>query len=356
MTRVLVLMGGRSGEHDVSLVSARGVMEALATTALDTVPVRIGREGAWTRDGRPVGLCAGPDGRALLVALDGAEEPLPVDVVFPVLHGPYGEDGTVQGLCEMAGVAYVGAGVAASSVAMDKALFKTLALAHDLPVAEAVVLTATDLADQPAAVRAEIAHSVGYPCFVKPARLGSSLGISRVAGAEALDAALDAAFAHDDKVLVERAITGREVEVGVLGADGDLVVSPPGEIRYEGEWYDYATKYEAGRAELVVPADMPPEVAARTADLAAAAFTMVGCHGLARVDFFVTAAGEVLVSELNTMPGFTPTSAYPSLMAAAGVPYPEVVARLVALARSRHARSAAPRDARPAGAAPAPPA
>jgi len=335
VTRVLVLMGGRSAEHDVSLVSARGVLGALDPARTEAVPVLIGRDGAWTRDGRPVGLCPGPDGRALLVALDGAAAPEPVDVVFPVLHGPYGEDGTVQGLCEMAGVAYVGAGVAASSVAMDKALFKTLALAHDLPVAEAVVLTAADLADQHAAVRAEIAHSVGYPCFVKPARLGSSLGISRVAAPDDLDAAVEAALGHDDKILVERAIRGREVEVGLLGGEGALVVSPPGEIRYSAEWYDYATKYEAGRAELTVPADLPEAVATRARDLAASAFTMVGCHGLARVDFFVTDAGDVLVSELNTMPGFTPTSAYPSLMAAAGVPYPEVVARLVELALQR---------------------
>lgn len=341
MTRVLVLMGGRSGEHDVSLVSARGIIGVLRER-YEVVPVRIGRDGVWLRDGQVVALVPGHEGRGVLVALDGGPSE-PVDVVFPVLHGPNGEDGTVQGLCEMAGVPYVGAGVAASAIAMDKAIFKALALAHDLPVADAVVITADDWSDQPDAVRAQVAHSVGYPCFTKPARLGSSVGISRVADPAGLDAAIADALAHDPKILIERGITGREVEVGLLGDGADLVVSPPGEIRYDGEWYDYETKYQDGRARLVIPAELPDHVAERARELAARAFRMVDCRGLARVDFFVTDYDEVLVSELNTMPGFTPTSAYPSLMDAAGVPYPEAVARLVELALARGGAAASPR-------------
>lgn len=341
MTRVLVLMGGRSGEHDVSLVSARGVIDVLEAGGYEVVPVLIDRDGAWTRDGRPVALCPGADGRGVLAELDG-DGTESVDVVFPVLHGPNGEDGTVQGLCELARVPYVGAGVAASAVAMDKALFKALALAHDIPVAEAVVVSTIDWAEQPQAVRDEVARSVGYPCFTKPARLGSSVGISRVVSAEDLDDAVALALSHDDKILIERGISGHEIEVGLLGHEGELVVSPPGEIRYDAEWYDYETKYQAGRADLIIPAAIPDDVAERARELAAETFRMVGCHGLARVDFFVTGVGEVLVSELNTIPGFTPTSAYPSLMAAAGVPYGDVVSRLIALAIGRGEASASP--------------
>lgn len=335
---MLVLMGGRSSEHEVSLSSARSVMAALDPGRHETIPVVIDRDGAWTRDGRGVALCPGPDGRGVLVPLEGGT-PEPVDVVFPVLHGPFGEDGTVQGLSEMAGLPCVGAGVAASAIAMDKALFKHL-VAHDgLPVAEAVVVTAGDWADDPGRVRREVAR-LGLPVFAKPARLGSSVGISRVAEAEELDAAIELALTHDDRILVERGITGLEVEVGVLG-DHELVVSPPGRITYDAEWYDYDTKYQAGRASLQVPADVPHGVAERTRELAAAAYRAVGCEGMGRIDFFITPAGEVLVSELNTIPGFTPTSAYPSLMAAAGVGYAELVTRLVDLAVARSERTRA---------------
>lgn len=333
--RVLVLKGGRSGEHEVSLVSGAGVADALTQAGMDVTTVVIDREGAWTRDGRAVMLGPGSDGRGVLMTLDG-DERWPVDVVFPVLHGPNGEDGTVQGLCEMARIPYVGAGVAASAISMDKALFKALALTHQLPVAEAVVIDRADWTRQPTVVRAEVQHSVGYPCFVKPARLGSSVGISRVEGPEQLDAAVALALECDSKVLIERGVTSpRELEVGVLGVDQDAVVSPPAEITYDAEWYDYETKYTAGRAEVTIPAHVSDALMTRMQELAVRAFTMVGCHGLARVDFLVARDGEVLLSELNTMPGFTPTSAYPSLMAAAGIPYPELVSRLVQLALDR---------------------
>jgi D-alanine-D-alanine ligase len=336
MTTVLLLMGGRSSEHDVSLVSARGVMAALDPDEFAVVPVLIAADGTWTRDGDEVVLGTS-GGRPVLVDLaTGGREP--VDVVFPVLHGPFGEDGSVQGLCEMAGVPYVGAGVAASAVGMDKATFKTVARQHGLPVADAVVVTPARWAADPDAAR-DAADALGYPVFVKPARLGSSVGISRVMTRGELDDAVTHALGYDDKVLIEKGIAGREVEVGVLD-NGELVISPPGEITYDAEWYDYATKYEAGRAELQIPAALDPEITARLQDVARAAYTALDCHGMARIDCFVTADGDIILSEINTIPGFTPTSAYPSLMGAAGIGYPELVARLVHAARERAAHEA----------------
>jgi D-alanine-D-alanine ligase len=334
--RVAVLAGGRSSEHEVSLVSAAGVAGALRERGHDVTAVLIDREGAWSVDGAPVALVPGPDGRARLASL-GAGPERAVDVVFPVLHGPFGEDGTVQGLCEMARVPYVGAGVAASAIAMDKALFKVHCAEAGIPTPEWVGVEAGEWEGVPDVIRSRIAARVGYPVFVKPARLGSSVGISKVAGPAELDAALELAFAHDPKALVERAIRGREVEVGVLGGR-PLTVSPPGEIVYDADWYDYETKYEPGRAEIIVPAALPGPVAERARALARRAFEAIDCQGMARVDFFVEEADEtVLVSELNTIPGFTPTSAYTSLMAAGGVPYGELVDRLVDLALERAA-------------------
>ena len=337
MIDVLILMGGRSSEHDVSRSSAEGVLGAIDRSRFHPRVVAIRRDGVWLHDGTPVALCPLSGGRAGLIALDsGAVEA--VDVVFPVLHGPFGEDGTVQGLCETVGVPYVGAGVAASAVAMDKALFKQLALQAGLPVAEAVTLTPRTWEQEGDALRERIA-ALGLPVFTKPARLGSSIGITRVATAEALDAAIREAFLHDDLVLFERGLSGREVEVGVLG-DDDLTVSPPGQIAFDADWYDFETKYQAGRAELMIPAPIPDDVAERTRELAARAYRAAGCEGMGRIDFFVTDDGQAVVSELNTIPGFTPTSAYPSLMAAAGVPYTELVTRLIELAMARHQRHA----------------
>lgn len=336
-TTVLMLMGGRSSEHEVSLSSARGVMGALDPEEFTIVPVVIDAGGTWTRDARPVTLSAS-DGTAVLVDLNDGSSTT-IDVVFPVLHGPFGEDGTIQGLCEMVGVPFVGAGVAASAIGMDKALFKLIARQHGLLVANAVVVTSASWDVDRAALRAAV-DAMGYPVFVKPARLGSSVGISRVAARDKLDDAVALALAYDAKVLIEEAISGKEVEVGVL-EDGELVVSPPGQIRYAAEWYDYETKYEAGRAELEIPAGLSEEITRRLQDAARIAFTSIGCEGMGRIDCFVTDAGDVVVSELNTIPGFTPTSAYPSLMAAAGVPYSGLVGRLVhaALARSKRERA-----------------
>jgi D-alanine-D-alanine ligase len=336
--RVAVLMGGRSSEHEVSLASAAAVRGALDPDRYDVTSVRISREGTWSVDGCPVALAPGGDGTALLASLDG-RPPRELDVVFPVLHGPNGEDGTVQGALEIAGVPYVGAGVTASAIAMDKAMFKVVLGQAGLPTPEHVVATADEWARRPDGVRARVAERVGYPAFCKPARLGSSVGISPVPTDADLDAALALAFRHDPKALVERAISGREVEVGVLDGD-EPVVSPPGEITYDSEWYDYATKYEPGLSRVHVPADLPEATAARARELALTAFRAIDCAGLARIDFFVSDAGEVLLSELNTMPGFTPTSVYARLMEAAGIPYPDVVDRLIAhaLARAEAAR------------------
>lgn len=337
--RVGVLMGGASSEHDVSLASAAAVIGALDPERYDVVAVNISRDGVWTVDGETVTLARGADGTPLLVSLNGTA-PAPLDVVFPVLHGPNGEDGTVQGMLECAGVPYVGAGVAASAVAMDKALFKGVLAAAGIPTPEFTVVTHEEWRADPAAVRERVATTVGYPAFSKPARLGSSVGISRVADASELDAALDLALRHDPKALVERGISGREVEVGVLG-EPEPVVSPVGEIQYDSEWYDYETKYQPGRMRLAVPADIPAEAAERVRELALRAFTAVECSGLARVDFFLRDDGEVLLSELNTMPGFTPTSVYAALMEAGGIAYADLIDRLIALGveRARTARS-----------------
>jgi len=337
-TTVLMLMGGRSSEHDVSLSSAAGVMAALDPVEFAVIPVIIDPGGVWTHHGQPVTLSAGADGRGALIDLTGGPTTT-IDVVFPVLHGPFGEDGTIQGLCEMIGVPYVGAGVAASAIGMDKALFKAIARQHGLPVADAVLVTPARWANDDDTIRSAV-DDLGYPVFVKPARLGSSVGISRVTAADELDDAVAFALRFDDKVLIEEGIVGLEIEIGILGND-ELVVSPPGQIQYGAEWYDYETKYEAGRAELQIPADLPAEVTRRAQDLAEAAYRSVGCEGMGRIDCFVTPAGGVIVSEINTIPGFTPTSAYPSLMAAAGIAYPELLERLVhaGIARAERERT-----------------
>jgi D-alanine-D-alanine ligase len=328
-------MGGRSSEHEVSLSSAEAVLAALDPDRYEVTPVLISREGGWSVDGASVALVRAADGTPVLASLDGGQD-RPLDAVFPVLHGPNGEDGTVQGALETAGVAYVGAGVTASAVAMDKALFKVVLGAAGIPTPEHCVVTVAEWEARPGDVRARVRERPGYPAFCKPARLGSSVGISPVPDERALADSLALAFRHDPKGLVERAISGREVEVGVLG-EPEPVVSPVGEITYDSEWYDYDTKYEPGRSRVEVPADLPAAVAARARELALQAYRAVDCAGLARVDFFVADDGEVLLSELNTIPGFTPTSVYARLMEAGGIAYPDLVDRLVELGIARAA-------------------
>jgi D-alanine-D-alanine ligase len=321
---VAVLGGGRSSEHEVSLSSAASIRQGLEQGGHRPLAVEVGRDGVWRRDGREVAMIPGR-------GLEGAH------VVFPALHGPFGEDGTVQGLLECLDVAYVGAGVLASSLCMDKAMFKGLMRHSGVPQVDYRTAHVDDLATDREALLAGIAE-LGRPVFVKPARLGSSIGISRVAGEEDLVPALEAAFEHDALALVEAAATGLEVECSVIG-NGEPVASAPGEILLAGgeeAWYDYEAKYTPGGMQLIVPARVPDLVRERIRDLAITTFGLVGCSGLARVDFFVE-GDRVLVNELNTMPGFTATSVFAQLFEAGGLSYPELLDRLLELALERHA-------------------
>jgi D-alanine-D-alanine ligase len=325
---VVVLGGGRSSEHDVSLASAASVRAALERAGHEVVAIEIGRDGTWRRDAEELSLTPGG-------GLLGA------DAVFPVLHGPFGEDGSVQGLLECLDVPYVGSGVLASAACMDKVVAKDLLARAGLPqVAYRGVRHVRWLDDRAAVLRS--LEPLGLPLFVKPARLGSSVGIVRVATADELPAALDTAFVHDLLAIVEAAAAGIEVECALLGND-EPFVSQPGEIVLAGGedgWYDYDAKYAEGGMRLVVPARIPPHAAERVQALALEAFAVLGCAGLARADFFV--GGEtVLVNELNTLPGFTETSVYGRLCEASGVPYDQLLTRLVELAIERHAREQA---------------
>ena len=318
--RVAVLGGGRSSEHEISLASAAAVRAGLAEAGHEPVAVEISRAGRWSRDGERI-------------ALEPAGGLLGCEVAFPALHGPYGEDGTVQGLLEALDVPYVGAGVLASAVCMDKLLFKDLMARAGVPQ---VAYAGVREGDDPATL-----EPLGLPVFVKPARLGSSVGISKVSSAGELPGALAAAFAHDPLVIVEAMAHGIEVECSVLGNEWPRA-SLPGEIVVGGEWYDYRSKYEPGGMELVVPARLAASVAERVRDLAVEVFARVGCAGMARCDFFVEDSADpqrVLVNELNTIPGFTQTSVYAKLFEASGLPYPQLLDRLLELALERHRRA-----------------
>jgi D-alanine-D-alanine ligase len=321
---VVVLGGGRSSEHEVSLASARSIVEGLRSAGHDPVYVEVGRDGVWRRDGRTITLQPG-------AGVEGAQ------VVFPALHGPFGEDGTLQGLLECLDVAYVGAGVLCSALCMDKVAFKQVMERAGVPQVAYRGVTEHEFAVDPAAVVTDLGP-LGLPVFVKPARLGSSVGIVRVESPDDLASALSTAFEHDPLAIVEASSSGLEIECSVLG-DSDPLASQPGEILLaagESGWYDYEAKYTPGGMELVVPARVPDHVREDVRDLATRVFRLVGCSGLARVDFFVE--GErVLVNELNTMPGFTSTSVYASLFEASGIPYPELLDRLLILALERHA-------------------
>jgi D-alanine-D-alanine ligase len=335
--RVAVLAGGRSSEHEISLASARSVLEALDPERYETVTVAIGRDGRWELGPGPTRQLPGtvPEARPAetlpIPTTDAAPAALAeVDVVLPILHGPFGEDGTVQGLLELADVPYVGAGVAASSLCMDKDLFKKVMRDSGIPVAEHVALRLGD----------DIENPFGYPVFVKPARLGSSVGITKVHDATELDPAVALARQHDEKVLVEEFVVGMEVECGVLGNRvPPPVASLPGRIdTLEHEWYDFASKYDEDGMELIIPPELPQETIERVQQLSVDAFVASECEGMARVDFFVRDGGEVVVNELNTIPGFTATSVYAKLFEASGIPYPELLDRLVNLALERHER------------------
>ena len=326
--RVAVLAGGRSSEHEISIASARSVVDALDPSRYETVVVEIDKTGRWElASGREKLPATGVE--TLPVVADSAPAATlgQVDVVLPILHGPFGEDGTVQGLLELAGVPYVGAGVAASALCMDKDLFKAVLRDRGIRVARNVTLRDGDAP----------AHDFDYPVFVKPARLGSSVGISKVRSDEELEAAVELARRHDDKVLIEEGVEGVEVECGVLG-NRDPIASVVGEIVAHGDWYDYSAKYDEGGMDLLIPARIPPESDARVRELAVESFIATECEGLARIDVFVRPDGEVVINEINTIPGFTATSVYAKLFEAAGVPYAELLNRLIALALERHER------------------
>lgn len=351
--RVALLFGGRSAEHDVSLMSAANVYRALDPERYEVVPIAVARSGAWIlcaleggqfpkqapADGPLVTLLPGGGGRLVMASPQAAVEPPgPVDVIFPVLHGPFGEDGSVQGLAELAGVPFVGASVFASAAAMDKDAAKRLLRDAGLPIPRFRVVTP---AENPSF--AELAAELGRPLFVKPARLGSSVGVGKADTEEEFTAALAEAFRHDRKVLVEECMRGREVECGVLeDADGTLTTSLPGEIvptnRYA--FYTYEAKYlDEHGAVVKVPADLPKAVIKRVQELSVRAFQALGCEAMARVDFFLTPDMTVLVNEVNTIPGFTNISMYPLAFKASGVSYTELVDRLIkhALARAERA-------------------
>jgi D-alanine-D-alanine ligase len=315
--RVAVLSGGRSSEHEVSLRSGASVAAGLRAAGHEPIEVTIGRGGDWSQGGGSVALTPGG-------GLLGA------DAVFPALHGPFGEDGSIQGLLEWLDVPYVGSDVLASAVCMDKLTLKRLFAANGVPQVEFAAVEGNDWWGR--------CEQLGLPLWVKPSRLGSSVGITRVDSLERLDEAVELALRHDPRVIVEASARGREVECSVLGNE-EPQTSLPGEIVAHADWYDFEAKYTEGGMELKVPAPIDAAAIARVRELAASVFALAGCSGLARCDFFVEPDGEVLVNEINTMPGFTETSVYAKLFEASEIAYPDLCDRLVELALERHRRS-----------------
>jgi D-alanine-D-alanine ligase len=360
--RVGVIFGGKSGEHEVSLASAQSIMRAIDKRKYDVVPIGITHAGRWLTSGDPLKALTGgqtsmpqllnsgfaldadapdastpPERRELVPGTQAAGIP-EVDVVFPVLHGTFGEDGTVQGLLELADIPYVGAGVMSSAVAMDKVVMKDVLRSHGLPVVDHVVVKRARWATDSQSVRAEVASSIGYPCFVKPANLGSSVGVSKAHAADEIDAAIDLAAQYDRKILVEKCVEqAREIEVSVLGND-DPIASAPGEVIPSREFYDYAAKYLDNASDLLIPAPLDPETSDQIRQLAIDAYLAFDCAGMARVDFLLSrTSGELFISEVNTIPGFTSISMYPKLWEASGISYSELIDRLIQLALERHA-------------------
>lgn len=368
--RIGILFGGRSGEHEVSLMSARSVLSVLDPQKYEVTPIGITEQGVWvsncTTGAHSDAIALGYDlvqalwdrktdgltrvtllpetGQNTLYTIVGAGDALQMkqlatlDVIFPVLHGTFGEDGTLQGLFELSDIAYIGANVLGSAVGMDKALFKDIMRANDIPVVPSIIASRAEIERDAQAVIARAEAVAEYPLFTKPANLGSSVGITKCRTRSDLYEGLLEAAAYDRRVLIERGIAGaREIEVSVLGNDA-LQVSVPGEIRPSGDFYTYKAKYEDDRSELIIPAPLPAETAERVRDLAARAFRAIDCAGMARADFLLDpATGEVYLGEINTIPGFTRISMYPKLWEASGLPYTQLVDRLIALAMQRKA-------------------
>ncbi len=354
--KVGVIFGGKSAEHEVSINSAQNVMRALDTNKYEVVPLGISKEGRWLTRGDPLKTLTGGQtslpqlltsgyriidesetGREIIPGTSAAGLP-EVDVIFPVLHGPFGEDGTVQGLLELADIPYVGAGVMASAVGMDKAAMKDLFRSHDLPTPKYVVVKRHEWEAEPDRVAALIGTEIGYPCFVKPVNMGSSVGVHKVHAVEELAAAMNEAAAYDRKLLIEVAVPeAREIECSVLGND-EPIASVPGEIVPGHEFYDYVAKYIDDSSDLLIPAPIDPALAQRVRELSIKAFLATDCAGMARVDFLLSrTTGELYLSELNTIPGFTRISMYPKLWEASGIAYSELIDRLIQLALERHA-------------------
>ncbi len=353
--RVGVIFGGRSGEHEVSLRSAASVMRALNPDKYEVLPIGVTKAGRWISGAnalraleagaldstRPVTLLGEPMDRALMAIDEGPEaltlhEEAQLDVVFPVLHGPFGEDGTVQGLLELAGVPYVGAGVVGSAVGMDKAVFKSVMLAHGLPILPYMLVTRRQWESDREGVLDEAEMGLRYPLFAKPANLGSSVGVTKAKNRAQLAAGLEYAARYDRRLLVEQGIDAREIEVSVLGNE-DLIASVPGEIIPSDEFYSYRAKY-IDESQLLIPAPLPDDVAETFQRLAVEAFRAIDGAGLGRVDFLLEReTGAPYINEINTIPGFTSISMYPKLWEASGIPYPELLDRLIELALERHA-------------------
>ena len=347
-TRVAIICGGRSSEHEISCTSAGGVLSAIDRALYEPVVIGITKSGKWVlipegydlsikigvlpivpEDGKPVSIS--PAG----FAVDGKS--LDIEIVFPVLHGPYGEDGTIQGLLEIADIPFVGSGVLASAVAMDKSFAKPIFAAHGIKVAEGLVIRKSEWKSNQESISAEVAM-LGYPVFVKPARGGSSRGTTKVKSAKDLAAAVEEAHGFDPKAMVESAVIGREIECAVLEIDGKPKASIVGQIEFDPkfEFYDFEAKYLDGATSITLPAPIGEDVALQIQSRAVDAFVALGCSGLARVDFFLTTSGEVIINELNTMPGFTATSVFPKMWAASGVGYKEVITHLLVSALTRN--------------------
>lgn len=347
--RVGVLFGGRSGEHEVSLTSAKGIMNAMDKDKYQVVPIGITKSGQWLAGGdihqRLLDAAAGhPAIEEALARTESAagksltlpiSETGPLDVVFPVLHGPFGEDGTVQGFLELAGVPYVGAGVTASAAGMDKEISKKIFQAHGLPILPYLAFLRRQWQSDPDGMLDQCQEQLAYPMFVKPANLGSSVGVNKAKNKAELRAAIEDAARYDRKLVVEQGVEAREIEVSVLGND-EPVASVPGEIIPSREFYSYAAKYIDNSSDLIIPAPLAPEQTEQIQHLAVAAFQALDCAGLARCDFLLDrASGKIYLNELNTMPGFTPISMYPKLWEASGLPYSKLIDRLIELAIER---------------------
>jgi len=349
-TRVAVIFGGRSGEHEVSLASARSVMAAMDKSKYEVFPIGITKSGQWLTSGDPLALLgsgtdAGPEAEQDALVVAGRRDLVPgmhkarfpvVDVVFPVLHGPFGEDGTIQGLLELADLPYVGSGVLGSALGMDKVGMKSVFRAAGLPVVDYMLVMRKGWRAHSSQVVGEIEARFAYPIFLKPANLGSSVGVSKAHDRQELIRGLDLAARFDRKLLAEAAVNAREIECSVLGND-DPIASVPGEVVPSNEFYDYRAKYIDNASELLIPADLPSETVRLVQELAVRAFVALDCAGMARADFLLCRdTGRLYISELNTIPGFTAISMYPKLWEASGIPYSELVDRLIELAIERH--------------------